>query len=63
MAQVVKSPPVVQETSETQVESLGWEDLLQKGMARREFHGQKSLEGYSPWGCKKSDMTELLTRS
>ena len=23
-------------------------------------HGQKSLTGYSPWGCKKLDMTEQL---
>jgi len=23
-----------------------------------EFHGQRSLEGYSPWGCKELDMTE-----
>ena len=23
-----------------------------------EFHGQRSLEGYSPWSCKESDMTE-----
>ena len=23
-------------------------------------HGQKSLVGYSPWGCKESDMTERL---
>jgi len=22
-----------------------------------EFHGQRSLEGYSPWGHKESDMT------
>ena len=22
-----------------------------------EFHAQSSLEGYSPWGRKKSDMT------
>ena len=22
------------------------------------FHGQRSLAGYSPWGCKESDMTE-----
>ena len=22
------------------------------------FQGQRSLEGYSPWGCKGSDMTE-----
>ena len=21
-------------------------------------HGQRSLVGYSPWGCKESDMTE-----
>ena len=25
-----------------------------------EFHGQKSLVGYSPWGCKESDRTEWL---
>ena len=24
-----------------------------------EFHGQRSLEGYSPWGCKESDMIEV----
>ena len=24
-------------------------------------HGQRSLVGYSPWDCKKSDMTEQLT--
>ena len=24
-------------------------------------HGQRSLVGYSPWGCKESDMTERLT--
>ena len=23
-----------------------------------EFHGQRSLGGYSPWGCKDSDTTE-----
>ena len=28
-----------------------------------EFHGQRSLVGYSPWGCEESDMTELLTLS
>ena len=25
-----------------------------------EFHGQRSLVGYSLWGCKASDMTEQL---
>ena len=24
-------------------------------------HGQRSLEGYSPWGCKESDSTEQLS--
>ena len=26
-----------------------------------ESHGQRSLEVYSPWGCKQLDMTEQLT--
>ena len=26
-----------------------------------EFHGQRSLAGYSPWGRKESDMIERLT--
>ena len=26
----------------------------------RKSHGRRSLEGYSPWGCKESDMTEQL---
>ena len=26
-----------------------------------EFHGQRSLMGYSPWDCKESDTTERLT--
>ena len=25
---------------------------------RGEFHGQRSLAGYSPWSCKESDTTE-----
>ena len=28
-----------------------------------ESHGQRSLVGYSPWGCKDSDTTEGLTLS
>ena len=28
-----------------------------------EFHGQRSLAGYSPWGCKESDTTEQLTHT
>ena len=26
-----------------------------------ETHGQRSLAGYSPWGCKESDTTERLS--
>ena len=28
-----------------------------------ESHGRRSLGGYSPWGCKESDMTEWLTET
>ena len=47
------------------VQSLGWEDPQEKGMATNssilpgESHGQGSLEGYSPWDCKELDMTEV----
>ena len=27
----------------------------------RDFHGQRSLAGYSPWDCKELDTTEWLT--
>ena len=39
---------------------------LEKGMATHlagESHRQKSLEGYSPWGLKESDMTERITHT
>ena len=64
MAQMVKDPPTIQETW---VRSLGWEDPLEKGMVTTavllpgEFHGQRSLAGYRPYGCKDPDMTERLT--
>ena len=43
---------------ETQVQSLGWEDLLQKEMVflPRKSHGWRSLVSYSSWGCKELDM-------
>ena len=28
-----------------------------------ETHGQRSLVGYSPWGCKQSDMTENIAHT
>ena len=58
---MVKNLPAMQETC---VQSLDWEDSLEKGMATHssifvgEFHGQRSLVGCSPWGCKESNMTE-----
>ena len=33
MAQWVKNLPAMQETQETRVQSLGWEDPLEEGMA------------------------------
>ena len=26
-----------------------------------ESHGERGLSGYTPWGCKESDMTERLS--
>ena len=55
----------MQETQEPKVQSLGWEDPLEKEMATHlpgESLGQRSLEGYSPWGCKESDVTEHTGR-
>ena len=57
----VKNLPAVQTT---RVQSLGQEDPLEKKMAThssvlaREFCGQRSLAGYSPWGSKESETTE-----
>ena len=48
----------------TRVQSLGPEDSLEKGMLPTpvflpgEFHGWRTLVGYSPWGHKDSDITE-----
>ena len=64
MAQRVKNPPVTQETQETWVQSLGWEDPLEKEMATCSSilalkpHGQRSLEGHSPWDRKEWDTTK-----
>ena len=58
VAQPEKNPPAIQETN---VQSLGGEALLEKEMVTQSsilawrIHGQRSLEGYSPWGCKESD--------
>ena len=64
VAQLVKTLLAMPETG---VHSLCQEGPLEKGVAThssilaRKFHGQRSLVGYSPWGCKELDMTEQLT--
>ena len=66
VAQMVKILAAMQEI---QVWSLSQEDPLEKGMVSTlvlltgEFHGQRSLAGYSPRGHKELDMTEWLTLS
>ena len=54
---------------ETPVGSLGWkipwkrEWLPTPVFLPGEFHGQRSLAGYSPWGHKESDTAERLTHT
>ena len=59
---MVKNLPAMRET---RVGSLGQEDALEKKewqptlvFLSGEFHGQRSMVGYSPWGLKESDATE-----
>ena len=66
MAQIVKTPPAMQEPW---IQSLGWEDPLEKGIANHSsilawrIPWTWSLMGYSPQGRKESDTTEWLTLS
>ena len=66
VAQMVKNLPAMQET---QHQSLGQEDPLEKGwqptpvFLPRGSYGQRSLVGYSPWGLKESDTTGQLTHT
>ena len=61
VAQTVKNLPAMRETW---VRSLGWEDPLEEATLPLQYsclenpHGQRRLAGYSPWGCKESDMTD-----
>ena len=57
MSQLIKNPPAMWETW---VRSLGWEDPLEKGMAGYPLQcsGLENSMDCSPWGRKKSDMTE-----
>ena len=55
---MVKSLLAVQETS---IQSLGWEDLLEKEMATHsnilawEIPWTEESNGLHPWGCNESD--------
>ena len=55
VAKMVKCLPTM---LEIRIQSLGWEDLLEREMATHssilawKTHGQRSLIGYSPWGCR-----------
>ena len=50
---------------EMRVQSLGREDPLEEDMETHSsilawgIHVQRSLVGYSPWGCKELVMTEV----
>ena len=61
MAQMVNNLPAIQKT---QVQFLGWEDPLEKGMQRTPLflpgkpHGQRSLVDISPWCHTELDTTE-----
>ena len=72
VAQWVKDPPAVQETEEMQADACRIDPRVRKIPWRRkwqptplflpgESHGQRNLEGYSPWSCKESDTTEQLS--
>ena len=66
MAQLVKNPHAIWETG---VQSLGWEDLLEEGMATHSSilawripmdRGARQAT-CSPWGRKESDTPEQLS--
>ena len=56
-----KNSSAMQEIQETRVQSLGWEDPLKEGMVTHssilawKIPCQRSLVGYSSWGCKESN--------
>ena len=66
MSQTVKNVATVQETWVLfLVGKIPWRrDWLPPAVfLTGEFHGQKGLAGYSPWGWKEVDTTEQLIRS
>lgn len=69
MAQPVKNVPAMQETREMQVQSLSWEDILEKEIAAPGFLPEEVHEyriqdptGYSLWVTKRGSSERLYTR-
>ena len=60
---MVKNLPAVQETSDPWVGKIPWRRKWQTTpvFLPGEFHGQRNLAGYSPWGRKESDIAEQLS--
>ena len=64
--QLQLSLPAMQETwvhSLIRKDPLGKEMITTPVSLPGNFHGQKSLAGYSPWGHKELDTTERLTHT
>ena len=61
----MRKVPAVQEMQEKWVQSLGQEGPLEEGRGTHssilagESHGQRSLVGCSPHGCRESDTAEV----
>ena len=68
MTLVVKNSPAKEEDIRMQVQSLGWEDPLEEGMATHfsvlawRIPWTEEPAGYSPLGRKESDMIEALSQ-
>ena len=60
MAQLVRNIPTMQETW---VQSLGWEDPLEKGKATHSRILAWRIPWTSPWGRKELDTAEQLSLS
>ena len=60
VTQLVKNPPAMWETW---VQSLGWEDSLEKGKASHSSLLAWRIPWTSPWGPKELDTTERLSFS
>ena len=64
IAQSVKNPPAIQETwVRSWVGKIPWRRKWQSTpvLLPGRSHGQRNLEGYSPWGHKELTTTEQLT--